>query len=56
MHQKAFGGRALPGPAEELTALPRSDPLAAFRGGAPGREENRGRKGGKVIKGEEGGK
>jgi len=32
MHQNAFGGRASPGPAGELTAL--SDPLAVFRRGA----------------------
>jgi len=31
MHQKAFGGRALPGPTGELTALPQI-PLTGFKG------------------------
>jgi len=30
MHQNAFGGRALPEPSGELTALP--DPIAGFKG------------------------
>ena len=55
MHQSAFGGRALPGPAGELKRSPRRwPPIAAKRGptlrGGDGRErgkgwDRRGRKG-----------
>ena len=55
MHQKAFGGRALPGPAEgAYSATP--NPLAATKGPTSkgmGRREGIGR-GGKGREGEEG--
>jgi len=44
MHQKKFGGRGPPGPAARAYSAP-PGLLAGFRGKAPGREENRGRKG-----------
>ena len=49
MHHKAFGGRALPGPAAggAHSALP--DPLAGFRGSVPRGEERRVGRGRKQI-------
>jgi len=46
MHQKSFGGRAPPGPAGELTALP-PDPLAGFKEkGRVGKGEEKKERGG----------
>jgi len=42
MHQNAFGGRALPGPAGELTALPQT-PYAVFGEGRPPHPEREGK-------------
>jgi len=53
MHQNAFGGRALPRPAGELTALPQT-PVAGLKGRRGEREGRSGEGKGEDGEGEEG--